>query len=124
MRTGIGEELKPFDDGLIKLMCMLIAPIIFTMVAARLAGRGDLKIIGRVGRRAIIYFEVVTTLTLAIGLLVVNGIALAAVIHATAASLDVKAMAHYAIEARDGHGGFLRISSRAFLWVLLPRGTW
>ena len=67
-----GEAMKPFGDGFIKLIKMLIAPIIFVTVVHGIASMGDLKKVGRVGVKALIYFEVVTTLALVIGLIVVN----------------------------------------------------
>ncbi len=87
--------LKPLGDGFVKLIKMLIAPIIFTTVVAGIAGMGDMKKVGRVGVKALIYFEIVTTLALVIGLIVVNVIAPGAGVHATAASLDAKAVASY-----------------------------
>src|ERR1700750_482381 len=67
-----GASLKPVGDAFVNLVKMLIAPIIFTTVVAGLAGMGDLKKVGRVGFRALLYFEVVTTLALVIGLIVAN----------------------------------------------------
>ena len=87
--------LKPLGDGFIKLIKMLIAPIIFTTVVAGIAGMGDMKKVGRVGVKALLYFEVVTTFALIIGLLVANGFAPGAGVHATAASLDAKSVAPY-----------------------------
>ena len=67
-----GIALKPLGDAFVKLVKMLIAPIIFTTVAVGMAGMGDLKRAGRVGLKAIIYFEIVTTAALIIGLAVVT----------------------------------------------------
>jgi aerobic C4-dicarboxylate transport protein len=67
-----GEAMKPFADGFIKLIRMLIAPVIFFTIVLGIAGVGDLKRLGRVGLKAILYFEVVSTLALAIGLLIAN----------------------------------------------------
>ena len=69
-----GAAMKPLGDAFIKLIKMLIAPIIFTTVVSGIAGMGDLKKIGRAGLKALFYFEVVSTLALVIGLLVVNWI--------------------------------------------------
>src|SRR5262245_4676369 len=69
---GLAQSMKPFGDGFIKLIKMIIAPIIFTTVVVGIARMGDLRQVGRVGIRAIIYFEVVSTLALVIGLVVVN----------------------------------------------------
>jgi aerobic C4-dicarboxylate transport protein len=87
--------LKPLGDGFIKLIKMLIAPIIFTTVVAGIAGMGDMKKVGRVGVKALVYFEVVTTLALVIGLVVANVFTPGAGVHATVATLDAKAVAPY-----------------------------
>lgn len=87
--------LKPLGDGFIKLIKMLIAPIIFTTVVAGIAGMGDMKKVGRVGVKALIYFEAVTTLALIIGLIVANVFLPGAGVHATVATLDAKAVAPY-----------------------------
>ena len=65
-----GAQLKPLGDAFVNLIKMLIGPIIFTTVVVGLAGMGDLKKVGRVGAKALIYFEIVTTLALVIGLVV------------------------------------------------------
>ena len=64
----MGEAMKPLGDVFIKLVRMLIAPIIFCTVVHGIASSDDAKKVGRVGVRAIIYFEVVTTIALFIGL--------------------------------------------------------
>ena len=69
---GLGTKLKPLGDGFIKLIKMMIAPIIFTIVVVGIAKVSDMKEVGRVGLKAIIYFELVSTLALAIGLVVVD----------------------------------------------------
>lgn len=67
-----GASLKPLGDGFVKLVKMLIAPIVFLTVVHGIASMGDLRKLGRIGLKALIYFEVVSTLALAIGLVVVN----------------------------------------------------
>src|SRR5690242_6016985 len=64
---GLGQSLKPLGDGFIKLIKMLLAPIIFGTVVVGIARMGNLKDVGRVGVKALIYFEIVSTLALAIG---------------------------------------------------------
>src|SRR3982074_1789065 len=64
---AFGADLKPLADGFIKLIKMLIAPIIFCTVVIGIAHVGDLKSVGRIGVKALIYFEVVTTFALLIG---------------------------------------------------------
>jgi aerobic C4-dicarboxylate transport protein len=69
---GFGAALKPVGDGFIKLIKMIISPLIFCVVVTGIAKVGDLKAVGRIGLKAIIYFEVVTTAALGLGLLVGN----------------------------------------------------
>src|SRR5918911_4538148 len=68
----LAKQMRPLGDAFIKLIRMMIAPIIFTTVVAGIAKMGDMKEVGRVGLKALIYFEALTTLALAIGLFVVN----------------------------------------------------
>src|ERR1700760_3181161 len=67
-----GVALQPLGDGFIKLVKMIIAPIIFCTVAHGIAAMSDLRKLGRVGGKALLYFEVVSTVALIIGLVVVN----------------------------------------------------
>ena len=67
-----GAKLKPLGDGFIKLVKMLIAPVIFLTVSLGIAHAGDMRKVGRVGLKALLYFEVVSSLALVIGLVVVN----------------------------------------------------
>ncbi|PLR85159.1 glutamate/aspartate:proton symporter GltP [Bacillus canaveralius] len=69
---SVGKEMKPIGDTFINAVKMVIAPIIFLTIVLGIAKMGDMKKVGKVGGKAFIYFEVVTTLALAIGLIVVN----------------------------------------------------
>ena len=91
-----GVMLKPLGDGFIALVKMLIAPIIFCTVVLGIAGAGSMKKVGRVGGKALLYFEVVSTFALVIGLIVANLVKPGAGFNADAASLDAKAVADYA----------------------------
>lgn len=91
----LGTSLKPLGDAFIKLIKMLIGPIIFATVVSGIGGMGNLRQVGRVGLKALIYFEIVTTLALVIGLAVANVFAPGAGAHATAATLDAAAVAQY-----------------------------
>ena len=64
--------MRPLGDGFIKLVKMLIAPIVFSTVVVGIAHMGAMREVGRIGLRALVYFEVVSTLALVIGLIVVN----------------------------------------------------
>ncbi|PTY85635.1 cation:dicarboxylate symporter family transporter, partial [Heyndrickxia sporothermodurans] len=68
----VGKQMKPLGDTFINAVKMLIAPIIFLTIVLGIAKMGDMKKVGKVGGKAIIYFEIVTTLALIIGLIVVN----------------------------------------------------
>jgi aerobic C4-dicarboxylate transport protein len=91
-----GAAMRPLGDGFIKLVRMMIAPIIFSVVVVGIAKMGDLKSVGRIGVKALIYFEVVSTLALVVGLVVVNVLKPGVGINADPASLDPAAVAAYA----------------------------
>jgi len=94
--TAAADAPPQFHQGL-----ELIGPIIFTTVVSGIGGMGDLKAVGRVGLKALIYFEGVTTLALVIGLVVANAFAPGAGMHATAATLDAGAVAQYTKAAQN-----------------------
>jgi len=85
--------MKPLGDAFVRALKMLIAPIVFATVATGVAGAGDMKKVGRVGAKALLYFEAMTTLALALGLAVVHLVKPGAGIHASAAALDGAAIA-------------------------------
>ena len=94
-----GVKLKPLGDGFIALVKMLISPIIFCTVVLGIAG--SMKKVGRVGGKALLYFEVVSTFALVIGLLVANLLRPGAGFNADPATLDAKAVADYAKVAQN-----------------------
>jgi aerobic C4-dicarboxylate transport protein len=87
--------MKPLGDGFIKLVKMLIAPIVFTTVVVGIAHMGAMKDVGRIGLRALIYFEVVSTLALAIGLVVVTIVQPGAGLNFDPATADVTSVSQY-----------------------------
>ncbi len=89
---GLGSSLKPLGDGFIRLIKMIIAPLIFLVIITGIAHMGDVKAVGRVGAKALIYFLSVTTFALLFGLLVGNIVQPGAGLHINPATLDVKAM--------------------------------
>ena len=99
LNPAAGVALKPFGDGFISLVKMLISPIIFCTVVLGIAGAGDMKKVGRVGGKALIYFEVVSTIALVIGVVVANVIQPGAGFNADPATLDENAVADYAKRA-------------------------
>ena len=91
----LGTDMKPLGDAFIKLIKMIIAPISFCTGVVGIAGMEDMKKVGKTGGLALLYFEVVSTLALVIGLLVVNFIQPGSGMHVDAATLDTKAIAAY-----------------------------
>lgn len=95
----LGEAMKPLGDGFIKLIKMLIAPIIFCTVVHGIAGMDDMKKVGRVGIKALVYFEVVTSLALIVGLIVVNILQPGAGMNVDTHALDTKSIQVYTTKA-------------------------
>jgi aerobic C4-dicarboxylate transport protein len=89
------QQLKPLGDGFIKLIRLLIAPIIFCTVVTGIAGMAKLKEVGKAGGLALLYFEVVSTIALCIGLVIVNVVKPGAGVNADPATLDAHAVAQY-----------------------------
>jgi len=87
--------MKPLGDGFIKLIKMIIAPIIFCTVVTGIAGMQDMDKVGRVGVKALLYFEVVSTLALVVGLLVVHVIQPGAGMNVDVSTLDTKSLTAY-----------------------------
>jgi aerobic C4-dicarboxylate transport protein len=98
---SIGVQLKPLGDGFIKLIKMMIAPIIFCTIVTGIAGMQNTKKVGRVGLKAILYFEVVTTLALIIGLIVINILKPGVGMNVDVASLDTKDIQNYITESKS-----------------------
>jgi aerobic C4-dicarboxylate transport protein len=92
----VAEAMKPFGDAFIKLIKMMIAPIIFCTVVTGIAGMEKMREVGRTGGLALIYFEVLTTLALIIGLVVVNVLKPGAGMNVDPSTLDTRAIAEYA----------------------------
>src|SRR5918911_1255548 len=90
-----GEAMKPLGDGFIKLIKMIIAPIIFCTVVVGIAGMEDMKKVGKTGGLALLYFEVVSTIALIVGLTIVNVVQPGAGMNVDPANLDTKGIATY-----------------------------
>ena len=110
-KTGAG--LRPLGDGFIKLIRMMIAPIIFGTVVVGIAKMGDMKSVGRIGVRSLVYFEMVSTVALLIGLAVINIVRPGVGINADPATLDAKAVAAYTTNAQH-------LSTVDFLLNIIP----
>lgn len=94
-------QLKPLGDGFIKLVKMMIAPIIFCTIVNGIAGMENTKKVGMVGIKAIVYFEIVTTFALMIGLLIINILKPGVGMNIDPASLDLKAVEGYMTAKKD-----------------------
>ena len=97
---GLGESMKPLGDGFIKLIKMIIAPIIFCTIVTGIAGMDDMKKVGRVGAKALIYFEVVTIFALIMGMFVVNWFQPGVGMNVDVKSLDAGAISAYTTAAK------------------------
>jgi aerobic C4-dicarboxylate transport protein len=94
-------QFKPLGDGFIKLIKMMIAPIIFCTVVTGIAGMENMKAIGKTGALALLYFEVVSTIALIVGLVIVNVVQPGAGMNVDVAQLDAKAVESYAKAAEQ-----------------------
>src|SRR5215469_16085366 len=92
--------MKPLGDGFIRLIAMIITLVVFCTVVTGIAGMQDLRKVGRVGGKALIYFEVVSTLALFIGLAVGNIVHPGSGFNVNVATLDAKAVSDYAGQAK------------------------
>ncbi|MDU6453697.1 MAG: dicarboxylate/amino acid:cation symporter [Enterobacter hormaechei] len=97
----LGAQMKPLGDAFVKLIKMIIAPVIFCTVVTGIAGMESMKAVGRTGAVALLYFEIVSTIALIIGLIIVNVVQPGAGMNVDPATLDAKAVAVYAEQAKD-----------------------
>lgn len=111
-QTGI--KLKPLGDGFVALIRMMIGPVVFCVVVQGIASVGDLKKVGRIGAKALVYFEVVSTLALIVGILVALILHPGRGLNIDAAALDSKIVSAYAGRAKEA--GIV-----AFLLAIIPR---
>ncbi|QBF28052.1 dicarboxylate/amino acid:cation symporter [Pseudomonas tructae] len=103
-----GVALKPLGDGFVKLIKMVIAPIIFCTVVSGIAGMQNMKSVGKTGGYALLYFEIVSTIALIIGLVVVNVVKPGAGMHIDVSTLNASSVAAYAAAgAQQTTVGFL-----------------
>jgi aerobic C4-dicarboxylate transport protein len=108
-----GAAMKPLGDGFIRLIRMIIAPLVFGTVVVGIAKMGDMRNVGRIGVRALVYFEVVSSAALLIGLIVVNLYAPGSGINADPATLDQASVASYTTSARH-------LSAIEFVMNIIP----
>ena len=112
----LGEQMKPLGDGFIKLIKMIIAPIIFLTVVHGIASMTNLKAVGSVGIKALIYFEVVTTFALIIGLVVANVLRPGEGMNVDLTTVDTAAVAGYVEKAQHQ-------STIEFLLDIIPKSV-
>lgn len=112
----LATKMKPLGDGFVKLIKMMIAPIIFTTVVVGIASMGDMKKVGRVGAKALIYFEVMSTIALAIGLIVVKIYKPGVGMNIDPSTLDAASVAAYATQAEH-------MSTVGFFMNIIPNNV-
>lgn len=108
-----GAAMKPLGDAFVNLVRMMIAPIVFCTVVVGVAGVGDMKAVGKAGALALVYFEILSTLALIIGLIVVNLVKPGAGMNVDPATLDAKAVSQYV-------GGAAAQNASGFLLGMIP----
>jgi aerobic C4-dicarboxylate transport protein len=101
VKPNLGVALKPLGDGFIRLISMIITVVIFCTVVSGIAGMRDIKKVGRIGGKALLYFEVVSTLALLIGLIIGNIVHPGASFKVDPATLDARGVADYAGQAKQ-----------------------
>ena len=107
-RPDLGQQLKPLGDAFVALVKMVIGPVIFLTVVVGMAKMGDLRHVGRIGVKALLYFELMTTVALVLGLVVVNLVKPGAGMDIDPATLDAASVAQYQTKAAaTGVVGFL-----------------
>jgi aerobic C4-dicarboxylate transport protein len=116
LAPGFAIGLKFFSDMFLKLISMIVAPIVFCVVVHGVAGAGDLKKVGRVGGKALLYFEVMTTLALVVGLILAYAVAPGDGMNINTANLDAHALDTYADNAHKLRGGGMG----AFVLNIIP----
>jgi len=98
---GWAEAMKPFGDAFIKMIRMLIAPIIFCTVVHGIANMGDMKKVGRVGLKALLYFEFVTTLSLIVGMVVINVLRPGVGMNIDASTINTKSITTFVAKSKE-----------------------
>jgi aerobic C4-dicarboxylate transport protein len=109
----LGEQMKPLGDAFIKMIKMVIAPIIFCTVVHGIASMQDLRKVGRVGLKALVYFEVTTTLALIVGLIVANTLQPGAGMNVDPSTIDTKSIQGYVAKSKEQ-------STLQFLMDIIP----
>jgi aerobic C4-dicarboxylate transport protein len=111
--AALAVDMKPFGDGFIKMIKMLIGPIVFCTVVHGIAGMQDIRKVGRIGCKALLYFEIVSTLALFIGMAVGNYVRPGEGFNVNPATLDGKAISEYVGKAKT-------LTTSEFLLNIVP----
>lgn len=114
---GVGASLEPIGTGFISLIQMLIAPVVFCTIVTGIASAGELTSVGRVGVKALVYFEVVTTIALIAGLVVMDVFRPGAALHADPAALTISGSAQQYVQRAEGTHWY------DFLLDIIPDGV-
>ncbi|WP_036601620.1 C4-dicarboxylate transporter DctA [Olivibacter sitiensis] len=114
---NVGIALKPFGDGFIKLVKMVIAPLIFCTIVLGIAGMEDVKKVGKVGVKAMLYFEVMTTIALILGMVIVNIVQPGTGMNIDPASMDTSGVQAYIKEGEQHE------SLKDFLLGIIPENV-
>jgi aerobic C4-dicarboxylate transport protein len=109
----VGEQMKPLGDAFIKMIKMIIAPIIFCTVVHGIASMQDMRKVGRVGLKALVYFELVTTLALIVGLFVANTLQPGAGMNVDPTTIDTKSIQGFVAKSKEQ-------STLQFLMDIIP----
>lgn len=109
----LGTSMKPFGDAFIRLIKMMVAPIIFCTIVVGIAKMGDMREVGRVGFKALIYFEIVSSIALVVGLVIANVYKPGAGMNADLSTLDTGVLSNYATTAKS-------LSTIDFLMNIIP----
>ena len=116
LTPNFAAELKILSDAFLKLISMIVAPIVFCVVVHGIAGAGDLKKVGRVGVKALIYFEVMTTVALIVGLILAFVVGPGHGMNIDPSTLDAKAITSHAENAHKFQGGGVG----SFIFNIIP----
>ncbi|MFL6709273.1 MAG: dicarboxylate/amino acid:cation symporter [Massilia sp.] len=112
----IGANMKPLGDGFIKLIKMLLAPVIFATIVVGIARMSDLKEVGKVGAKALLYFEVLSTISLVVGMIVVNVVKPGVGMNVDPSTLDAKSISSYTSAAEAQ-----RVGAVDFIMNIIPK---
>src|SRR5579871_1829891 len=101
VQPSLGAQMQPLGDAFVNLIRMIIGPVIFCTVVHGVAAMNDMRRVGRVALKALIYFEVITSVALVLALVAVNVLKPGTGMHVVASTLDVQAVSQYIVKAHS-----------------------